>query len=197
MNVILELLAVFVASVSGAVGGRQKGMDLFGMYMVGLLAGMGGGTLRSLLIGDLPPPILKDPSYFVVAGLAACVARFAEPLWSRMRRAVSVVDAMSLGLFVSVGMRISQEYGLAWWACVANGVVTATFGGVLRDIVRAEVPLIFRQEIYATACLAGGLALVGLDAAKVPPNIGVLIITVIITGIRLLAIRYALNRSSE
>lgn len=197
VHVNFELVAVFVAAVSGALAGRQKEMDLFGMYVVGVLAGMGGGTLRSLLIGDLPPPVLKDPAYLLVVVPAVLVARFGGPWWSRLRRAVSVVDAMTLGPFVSIGIRISQDHGLAWWACVVNGVITAAFGGVLRDIARAEVPLIFRREIYATACLAGGFVLLGLDAAGVPEHVGVMVITVLITGIRLWAIRYSVNRSSD
>lgn len=197
MNLSFELVAVFVAAVSGALAGRQKDMDLFGMYVVGVLTGMGGGTLRSMLIGDLPPPVFRDPIYLLVAAVAVVFARFGEPWWSKIRRVVSVVDAISLGLFVSIGIRISQEHGLPWWACVANGVITATFGGVLRDIARVEVPLIFRREIYATACLIGGFVLLALDAARVPGSVGVLVITVLITGIRLLAIRYALNQSSD
>lgn len=192
-----ELLAVFAAAVSGALAGRQKNMDIFGMYVVGVLTGMGGGTLRSVLIGDLPPPIFRDPIYLLVILGAVLSARFAEPLWSKVRRVVSVVDALSLGMFVTIGIRVSQEKGLPWWVCVINGVITATFGGVLRDIARAEVPLIFRKEIYATACLAGGLALVALDAAGVPVKLAFVIITVLITAIRLFAIRYALNQSSD
>lgn len=183
--------------MSGALAGRQKDMDLFGMFVVGLVTGVGGGTLRSILIGDLPPPFLRDPVYLLVTVAAVVAARFGEPWWSKVRRVVSVVDAMSLGMFVSLGIRISQQHGLEWWACVINGVITATFGGVLRDIARVEVPLIFRKEIYATACLLGGFVLLGLDAAGVPGKIGVVVITVLITGIRLLAIRYSLNQSSD
>lgn len=197
VNFYFELVAVFVAAVSGALAGRQKDMDFFGMYVVGVLTGLGGGTLRSLLIGDLPPPMFRNPSYLLVAAVAVVFARFGEPWWSKIRRVVSVVDAVSLGMFVSLGIRISQAKGLPWWACVVNGVITAAFGGVLRDIARVEVPLIFRREIYATACLAGGMVLLGLDALGLPKGIGVLIITVLITVIRLLAIRYSLNQSSD
>ena len=196
MKIGFELVAVFVAAVSGALAGRQKDMDWFGMYVVGVLTGMGGGTLRSLLIGDLPPPVFRDPVYLIVSAVAVVFARFGEPWWSKIRRVVSVVDAVSLGMFVSIGIRISQQHGLQWWACVANGVITATFGGVLRDIARVEVPLIFRREIYATACLIGGIVLIGLDMLGVPGTVGVLVITILITSIRLLAIRYALNQSS-
>jgi uncharacterized membrane protein YeiH len=197
VNFNFELVAVFVAAVSGALAGRQKDMDLFGMYVVGVLTGLGGGTLRSILIGDLPPPMFKNSDYLLVCAVAVCFARFGEPWWSKIRRVVSVVDAVSLGMFVSLGIRVSQAHHLPWWACLVNGVITATFGGVLRDIARVEVPLIFRREIYATACLAGGLVLLGLDYLNVPGKIGVVIITILITGIRLLAIRFSLNQSSD
>lgn len=196
VHLTLNLLAVFIGGVSGALAGRQKNMDLFGMFVLSVLTGMGGGTLRSMLIGDLPPAVFVDPIYLIIAAVATAFAWFGEPLWKKVRRVVSVVDAMSLGVFVSLGIRVGQAHDLAWWACICLGVITATFGGVLRDIARAEVPLIFRREIYATACIIGGLALYGLDALKVPPNLGVIVITVLITAIRLMAIRYALNQSS-
>lgn len=192
-----DLIGVFVGAVSGGLAGRQKDMDLFGMFIVGLLTGIGGGTLRSLLIGATPPPVLVDPTYGIVAALATIVAWFAEPLWKRIRRIVSIVDAISLGVFLSIGVRAAQEKGLAWWACIALGVITACFGGVLRDITRAEVPLIFRREIYATACLIGGFCLLGLDQLGMNPSWSVLFVTILVTAIRLLAIRYQLNHSSE
>ncbi len=197
MHWSVELLAVFVAAASGALARRQKEMDLFGMYVMGVLTGMGGGTLRSVLIGDLPPPLFRDPIYLLAIAAAVLLARFGDRWLAKVRRVVSLVDAASLGLFVSVGMRISQEHGLAPWACVANGVITATFGGVLRDIARAEVPLIFRKEIYATACIIGGFCLLGLDQLGVEDRLAVPLVTVLVTGIRLVAIRFALHQSSE
>jgi uncharacterized membrane protein YeiH len=196
VNDIFGLIAVFIGGVSGALAGRQKNMDLFGMFVLSVLTGVGGGTLRSLLIGDLPLFVFADPTYLVVAAAATAFAWFGEPLWSRIRRVVSVVDAMSLGVFVSLGIRVAQAHGCTWWASICLGVITATFGGVLRDIARAEVPLIFRREIYATACIIGGLALYGLDALRVPADLGVIVITVLITAIRLMAIRYSLNQSA-
>ncbi|MGC4017210.1 MAG: TRIC cation channel family protein [Luteolibacter sp.] len=197
MLYLLDLIGVFVAAVSGGLAGRQKGMDWFGTFVVGVITGVGGGTLRSLLIGDVPPVVLRDPAYLTVAAVATVVAWVAEPLWCRMRRAVSVVDAISLGVFVSIGVRISQSHGLAWWACIALGVITGTFGGVLRDVVRAEVPLIFRKEIYATAGIIGGAVLLGLDWIGLDANFGLYATTVVVTTIRLLAIRYSLNQSEE
>lgn len=190
-----DLIGVFVAAVSGGLAGRQKGMDWFGTFVVGLITGVGGGTLRSLLIGDVPPPVLKNPVYLIVAAVAAVVGWLGEPVWCRIRRMVSLVDAISLGVFVSIGVRVSQEHGMAWWACICLGVITGTFGGVLRDVMRAEVPLIFRKEIYATAAIIGGAVLLGLDALHVPSDLGMAVATVLVTFIRMLAIRYSLNRS--
>lgn len=195
VNLTINLVAVFISGVSGALAGRQKNMDLFGMFVLALLTGVGGGILRSLLIGDLPLFIFRDPEYIGVAAAATIFAWFGGPLWSRIRRVVSVVDAMALGFFVSIGIRVAQAHDCTWWASICLGVITATFGGVLRDIARAEVPLIFRREIYATACIIGGFVLLGLDRLGVPPNTGVLVITVLITGIRLMAIRYSLHQS--
>lgn len=194
---LLDAFAVFVAAVSGALAGRQKGMDWFGMYVLGLVTGTGGGTLRSVLIGDLPPPVFKDPWYLLIALVAVGVAVFGGRWWSQVRRVISVVDAMSLGIFVFIGIRVAQAHGLEWWACIGMGVITATFGGVIRDIARAEVPLIFRREIYATACMIGGAALLGLDALEAPEWLAVVVVTSLITAIRLLAIRYSLNHSSD
>ena len=190
-----DLMGVFVAAVSGGLAGRQKGMDWFGTFVVGLITGVGGGTLRSILIGDVPPAVFVDPGYLIVASAATVAVWLVGPGWFRIRRLVSLVDAISLGVFVSIGVRVSQSHDLSWWACICLGVITGTFGGVLRDIMRAEVPLIFRKEIYATAGIVGAAVLLGMDALGAPANIGLATCTVLVTVIRLLAIRYALNRS--
>jgi uncharacterized membrane protein YeiH len=190
-------LAVLVAGISGALAGRQKEMDLFGMYMLALITATGGGALRSLLIGDLPIPPFRDPVLLAIPIASTLLAWFGAGFWDRVKRVVSIVDAIAIGVFVGVGIRIGQQLGHEWWVCLCLGVITAAFGGVLRDVIRNEVPLIFRKEIYATACLAGGALLLVLDHLGVPGGIGMLIATVVITGIRLLAIRFAINRSEE
>ena len=91
-----DLLGVFVGAVSGGLAGRQKDMDWFGMFVVGLLTGVGGGTLRSLLIGDTPPGVFKDPAYLMVAAAATVVAIVGAPWWNKIRRVVSVIDGSPL-----------------------------------------------------------------------------------------------------
>ncbi len=190
-----DLVAVFVAATSGALAARQKEMDFFGSFMLAVITGTGGGTLRSLLIGDHPVPVFRAPDYLIVAALAAIACAFLAGWLERMKRIVSTVDAFAIGVFMVIGVRIGQQHQLDWWVCLCLGVITATFGGVLRDVARNEVPLIFRKEIYATACLIGGGVLLALDAAGARPGLSLLIGGGTATTIRLLAIRYAINRS--
>lgn len=190
---LADLIGVFVFGVSGAIAGRQKEMDFFGMFMLATVTCVGGGTLRSLLIGVTPPPVLSDPAYLIVAAIATIASFYAEPIWERGERVVTIFDALGLGVFVCIGVQVSQVNELAWWACVGMGMVTATFGGVIRDLLRTEVPLIFRKEIYATAALVGGLIYLGLDQVNIATSLKILITTTITAAIRITAIRLNLN----
>lgn len=194
---LADLIGVFVFAVSGAIAGRQKKMDLFGMFMLATVTCIGGGTLRSLLIGATPPPVLTDPAYLIVAGIATLASFYGEPFWEKWWRAVSLFDAVGLGVFVCIGVQVSQANGLAWWACVGMGMVTATFGGVIRDLLRTEVPLIFRKEIYATAALVGGLVYLGLDALGLPTSANIITTTILTATIRIVAIRLNLHLPSR
>jgi len=190
-----DILGTLVFCVSGAIAAREKEMDWFGMFVVGLITGTGGGLLRSLLIGDVPPRILTDPLPFLLAMAAVVIALLGSAWWKRMRRAVSIMDALGLGLFTVTGIRIAQDKGLPWWSCLALGVITATFGGLLRDVLRNDVPLVLRKEIYATASIIGGLAMLGMDQLGWPDRAVLGATTVIVVTIRLLAIRYAIHQS--
>jgi uncharacterized membrane protein YeiH len=190
-----EVLGTLVFCVSGALAAREKEMDWFGMFVLALLTGTGGGLLRSVLIGDVPPLFLTNPLFFGLAAAGTLMALVGAEHWKRIRRAVSVLDAVGLGLFTVTGIRISQAHGLPWWSCLALGVISATFGGLLRDVLRNEIPLVLRKEIYATACIIGGLALFGLDRLGLHEGVVLGVTTGIIVTIRLLAIRYAIHQS--
>lgn len=104
---LADLIGVFVFAVSGAIAGRQKEMDLFGMFMLATVTCVGGGTLRSLLIGVTPPPVLNDPAYLIVAAIATIASFYAEPIWERGERVVSLFDALGLSIFVCIGVQVS------------------------------------------------------------------------------------------
>lgn len=170
-------------------------MDWFGMFVMAFVTGAGGGMIRSVLIGDVPPLFLKDPQVFGLATAGTVVALLGAGWWKKVHRVVSLFDAVGIGLFTVTGIRVSEARGLPWWSCLALGVITATFGGVLRDVLRNEIPLVLRKEIYATACIIGGLALFGLEQLNQPEGMVLGVTTAIIVTIRLLAIRYAVHES--
>jgi len=193
---LADLIGVFVFAVSGAIAGRQKEMDLFGMFMLATVTCIGGGTLRSVLTGSTPPPVMTDPAYLIVSACATITSFFCQPLWAKWQRVVSLFDAIGLGIFVCIGVQVSQTIGLSWWACVGMGMVTATFGGVIRDLLRAEIPLIFRKEIYATAALVGGMIYLILDHAQMPTTFNIITTTFLTATIRIIAIKLNLNLPS-
>ncbi|GAA5495804.1 UPF0126 inner membrane protein YadS [Rubritalea halochordaticola] len=192
-----DIIGTFFFCVSGALAARQVKMDYLGMFLLALITGTGGGTVRSVMLGDTPPPIFRSPDYIVVSIVAVLAAILYERLWERYQREVSVVDALGLGLFACVGARAAGDAGLAWWGCMMMGMVTATFGGVIRDIIRNEVPLIFRKEIYATAALLGAGLMLWLDNLGVQPEVSVVLSALITAVIRLLAIRYAVHMKED
>jgi uncharacterized membrane protein YeiH len=193
---VWEILGTFVFCVSGAVAAREKAMDWFGMFVMAFVTGAGGGMIRSVLIGDLPPLFLKDPQVFGLAVAGTVAALAGARWWPKVRRVVSLIDAIGIGLFTVTGIRISEDHGLPWWSCLALGVITATFGGVLRDVLRNEIPLVLRKEIYATACIIGGLAMLGMKRLNLHEGVVLGVTTAIIVTIRLLAIRYAVHESA-
>ena len=188
-----DIIGTFIFCVSGVLAGHQLKMDYLGLFVMGLVTGTGGGVLRSVLLGDVPPVIFTTPDYVIVAAVAVPMALLFHRWWHKNLRLVSVVDALGIGLFAFVGARSAAEHGLAWWACMGMGMMTATFGGVIRDVIRNEVPLIFRKEVYATAALIGAGLMLFLDYLGVDPTISVVVSALTAAAVRLLAIRYSIN----
>lgn len=192
-----DIAGVFLFAISGALAGRQNGMDWWGVYIMALVTSCGGGTLRSILIGDVPPFLFTEPVYIITALCGTVFALMFPFLWEMFSREVSILDALGLGIFVCIGTDVALGHGLAWWSAAGMGVITATFGGVIRDVLRNEVPLIFRKEIYATAAFGGALLLMGLDQLGVGKQWSIALATLATATVRILAIRYAVNQSSE
>lgn len=157
----LDYAGVLVFAVSGALAAARKQMDIVGMFVLALVTSTGGGALRSVLIGDFPVPFLRSPWPLALA-LGATLVTFlaAGRVEETMSRPIRFFDALGLGVYMSVGMGVALNLGQPWWAALFLGCVTAVFGGVLRDLLRQEVPFIFRPaELYATAAFVGGIAL--------------------------------------
>jgi len=153
---IIEYLGAFAFAISGLRMASAKQFDLFGAYTVGFVTAVGGGTTRDLLL--LQHPFwLATPSYLICTGVALLFVMVFRRYLMRMKNTFFIFDTIGLGLFVLVGLEKTVALGYGLWVAVMMGMVTGAVGGILRDILVNEVPLIFRKEIYALACIVGGL----------------------------------------
>ncbi len=153
----IDYVGTFVFAISGALAGMKRQFDVFGVFILGLVTATGGGTLRDLLLGSTPVGWMQHLVYlYLIIGAVAFTYLFRQHL-RRVRRSMFLFDTIGIALYTILGLQKALTYGLSPVICVLLGVVSATFGGVIRDVLSNEVPLIFRKEIYASACLVGGV----------------------------------------
>ncbi|HRD76635.1 MAG TPA: trimeric intracellular cation channel family protein [Hyphomicrobiaceae bacterium] len=188
--VCIDLVAVAVFAVTGALVASRKQMDIVGFCWLGLVTGVGGGTVRDLLIGA-PVFWVRESSYVLVC-IAASVAVFLTAHVPTSRyRLILWLDAIGLALVTVAGAAKGLDAGAGAANAVMMGVVTATVGGIIRDIIGQEPSIILRREIYVTASVAGGVALVALDRASIGRELALAAGFLTALVIRCLAIRYA------
>lgn len=152
---VIDLAGTFAFAMSGAVAARNKGLDVFGIMVVAFTVACGGGIIRDVCIGAIPPAGLSDWRYLSVALLAAFMVMALRPLTKWMKRPVLLFDALGLSLFAVSGARKALEYEHNYQVAILLGMITAIGGGVLRDVLMNRVPVIFEKEIYASSALLG------------------------------------------
>src|SRR5438552_482171 len=167
LQLMLEHAGISVSAITGVLAARGKRIDLFGVLVLALVTAFGGGTVRDVLVGDLPPVWLRVPNYLLNASFAALAAFFVVRLRQIPRSVLLVADACALALFTMIGTHKGVALHFSASICVLLGVVTGVAGGILRDVLIGEVPLVFQPEIhlYATAALCGATAYVALHFA--------------------------------
>jgi uncharacterized membrane protein YeiH len=165
---VLDLVAVFVFAVSGALLAGRKQMDVFGMFVVAFATGVGGGTIRDVLL-DRPVFWMIDGRYLAAAMLATAMVFFLGARIERRTRPLAWADALGLAVAVPLGVAAARSVDAAWPITLAMGVLTGSFGGVIRDLLCGEPPMILHREVYATAALAGAAANIGAFAASSDP----------------------------
>jgi uncharacterized membrane protein YeiH len=152
---VLDLLGTFAFGVSGAVAAREQRLDVFGIATITFVVACGGGIVRDLCLGTLPPAGLTNWHYLAVSLIAATWVGCAYPTVARMRSPVQLFDAIGLGLFAVAGAKKALALGAGAEVAIVLGMVSAVGGGVLRDVLLSRVPSILQREIYASAALAG------------------------------------------
>lgn len=187
-----DVLGTVAFAISGVLVAMEKRLDLFGVGIIALVTAIGGGTLRDLLIGSTPVTWTTTPLYmYVILGAVIFAVLFQSRL-RYLRTSLFLFDTVGIGLYTMVGIEKGMAAGLGPLICVTLGTITASFGGVLRDILCNEIPVIFRREIYATACILGGVGYFFLIRTPIPEAYAYLSGVALVIGIRLLAVRYGI-----
>ena len=190
---IIDILGTFAFAVAGAFSAMEKRLDPFGVMVLAFVTAIGGGTLRDILIGNLPVGWLTNETATIVIFVSAIAAMFFSRYLKQFTTTLFLFDALGLGLFTIIGLEIGLVKDFSMGICIAIGTITACFGGVIRDVLLNNVPLLFRKEIYAIACIAGGLLYFLLKWLQADPNLSRIICIIAIFTIRVLAFRFKLS----
>ena len=153
---IIDYIGTFAFAISGIRLAAAKNFDIFGAYVVGFVTAIGGGTLRDLFLG-MTPFWMEQPSYVVITAVALVFVIVFRKQVVKLNNTFFIFDAIGIGLFTVVGVERSLEAGFPMWVNIIMGSITGDAGGMFRDIFINEVPLIFRKDIYAVACVLGGV----------------------------------------
>ncbi len=187
---LLDYAGTFVFAISGVLTAAEKRLDFFGATVIGFVTAIGGGTLRDILLGATPVAWMQNNTYFWVIVAAVLVTILFRKQVSSLKRTLFLFDTIGIATFTMLGLKKGLLMGISPVMAVLMGLSTAVFGGVIRDILCNEVPLIFKREIYATACIAGALSYLLLNAIGLPELICESAAVVLIIAVRIIAIRY-------
>ena len=189
---LCDYSGTFAFAISGIRLASAKQFDWFGAYVIGLVTAVGGGTLRDLLL-NATPFWMEQASYLTVSGVALLFVIIFKKFVIRLNNTFFIFDAIGLGLFAVVGIVKTLEFGFPMWVAIVMGTITGSFGGMLRDTLINEVPLIFRKDIYALACVFGGLiyylcTFTGMSSSSIQ-----FITAVSVFVIRVIAVKYHIS----
>ena len=190
MFYIIDILGTIAFAISGVLVAMNKKMDPFGILIIAFVKAVGGGTLRDILIGQTPVGWMKDMTFtYVILGSAVFAVILRNKI-NYLRTSLFLFDTIGIGLYTVIGIEKGLSAGLHPIICIALGTMTACFGGVIRDILCNEIPVIFRKEIYATACILGGLSYFLIRKSPLESDFVFMIAGAIVILVRLLAVKF-------
>lgn len=187
---LLDVIGTMAFAISGVLTALNKKLDPFGVFIIAFVTAVGGGTLRDVLIGRTPVGWMQDLTYVYMISLGFFLALIFRKKLDRLRKSLFLFDTIGLGVFTLIGLEKGIETGLHPIICIALGTMTACFGGVIRDILCNEIPIIFRREIYATICILGGIVFFALKYFNLNNDILYLVTSLVIITIRLMAVKF-------
>jgi uncharacterized membrane protein YeiH len=185
---VADLIGVAAFAASGASAAVAKRLDLFGVGFVGFVAALGGGILRDLVIGSVPPLAFSDWRYAVTAVFVSVAVFYLHPQFNRLRRMVLLLDAAGLGLFTVTGTLKALGAGVPPVGSCLVGMLTAIGGGLARDLLTGEIPVVLQRDIYAVVALGGAAVVTALTWLDMAGRIPLAAAALVMTGVRLLAL---------
>ncbi|UQZ88340.1 hypothetical protein C4J81_03610 [Deltaproteobacteria bacterium Smac51] len=188
---VINILGILAFALSGAMAGVKKDADIVGIIILSLMACSCGGLVRDVMIGDLPPELLRSTIPLFLSIVAGLATYFFYSRVDRIRHPIDFFDALGLGLFAVVGANKAMAFGISPVWSVLLGLLTGVGGGIVRDMMLAQVPTIFKSEIYATPALLGALILVaGKSIWPEESHVFMTLGAIVCSGLRLLALHY-------
>ena len=189
----MDLFGVAVFAITGSLAAGKKRMDLFGVVVLATVTALGGGTLRDLVLGASPVFWVSAPIYLLVAVATAIVTFFLVRFCGLPLKLLSVADAFGLAVFTVLGTQKALDMDISTGIAVVMGVMTGVVGGIIRDILSGEIPLILRREIYATASLCGAVTFCLVSVALQNQGLAALASVIVTLGLRLSAIKWKMS----
>ncbi|HQP01166.1 MAG TPA: trimeric intracellular cation channel family protein [Bacteroidia bacterium] len=187
---IIDIAGIAVFSISGVFAAMEKKLDVFGVFIIAFITALGGGTLRDVLIGQLPVSWMYNLNYGLIVLLSTLAAMFFSNIIGNYQKTLLTFDSLGLGLFTVVGIQKGILLDFHPAVCIALGTITVCFGGVIRDILLNNIPLIFQKEVYATACIIGGVVYFVLMRFQMNEMITEMVSITFIVVFRLVAVRF-------
>ena len=189
----IDILGTIAFAISGVLVAMNKRMDPFGVFIIAFVTAVGGGTLRDLLIGATPVFWMKDMIFIYVIAAAVFAAVIFRNQIKHLRKSLFLFDTIGIGLYTVIGIEKGLNADLHPIICIALGTMSACFGGVIRDILCNEIPVIFRKEVYATACIFGGITYFVLREFINDQNLIFIIALSVVIAARLLAVIFKIS----
>nr|WP_298993197.1 trimeric intracellular cation channel family protein [uncultured Polaribacter sp.] len=190
---ILDILGTLAFAISGALVASDQKLDLFGVIIIAFVTAVGGGMLRDVLINAHPINWIGDLNYLYVIFIAVFLTFLFKSKILPLSKTLFLFDTVGISVFTLLGLQKGLNFDLHPLIALIMGMISAVFGGVLRDVLTNKIPLIFEKEIYASACLAGGITYLLLKKTPITDNLNFIVSASVIITIRLIAVKFNLE----
>lgn len=188
----IETLGTIAFAISGSFAAMQRRLDPFGVLIIAFVTSIGGGTVRDMLVGDTPVAWMRDVNYCLLILITSLATIFFKTHIKKFKVTLFLFDSLGLGLFTMLGIQKGVMFNLSPGICVALGTITGCFGGIIRDTLLNTIPLIFHKEIYATACILGGILYYALKYFNLKDDAATIIVIAFIFILRVVVVRFKL-----